>query len=573
MKISKSRVFLFVSIIFFLILLITQGDPFVRSDGYYYFHTGKTLVDEGNFVTSTKPEYWDVAASWTQTFFNNQYISVTSSGTGILIAPSLFISKILNNNFDYYNNYFIEYNGHTFFDGLLLLINAIVFFALSIVIIYKTQKLLNFSKRVAYISISAIIISSYMLWYVVMNSTFTHIYEIFFISALIYLLLSFEKTKIKKYLILLGIVMGFLFLIRPVFALVIIPTLVYLINFKDLKQSLRDILVIGIAAFPFLIIYLIYNYVSYGSLLVSGYEITRGETFGFSTFKGLNILFSPTKGWFTYSPIMIFSIIGYVIKFKTNKKFVSYALFSIFSLVFVYGFWPNWWGGGGYGSRFLLYTVPFCIIGLCYFLLGAKNIRYKNVLYVMLCFCVIYSSLILLLYRVTPLKSDFNLPTVFFTNQIALANQSSGIKDFVSRNLENIQTGSGFMAIATGRLDYILKPEVDGNKVNFNLVAPPHSLQRISEQIQGYLLDKQTNTVYSIIFNDFSSNNYYVECTKLCVSNADIKIIEISSLEVEKYSGVNINDRFSFYLQSGKNIQLRGSLIIWDLNTRIYNLI
>lgn len=39
----------------FFILFLTQGDPFVRSDGFYYYHTAKTLVDKGSFATNDEP--------------------------------------------------------------------------------------------------------------------------------------------------------------------------------------------------------------------------------------------------------------------------------------------------------------------------------------------------------------------------------------------------------------------------------------------------------------------------------------------------------------------------------------
>lgn len=569
----KNKIVLIAAIVAFLLLMITQGDPFVRSDGFYYYHTAKTIVNEGNFVTSQQPEYWFTAASWTKTFFDDKYVSVASPGTALLNVPALFVAKVLNTHFDFYNDYFIAYNGHTIFDGILLLINATIFFTGALIFIYKTLRLLNFSKKISLFSIGSIVISSYLLWYVMLLPIFTHVYEVFFVSALVYFLLKPKPVGA-------AVSMGFLFLIRPVFAPVILLSLLYLVSDDIFKQNklkiskaivvkiVKTFIPIFITLIPFAIIYLLYNYISYGNPLASGYSITRDETFNFSAFKGLHILLHPQRGWFIYSPIMFFAITGFVLAFKKYKKLSLFALASIFSFIVIYGFWPNWWGGGSFGSRFLLATVPLCCVGLAYFISffnQRATVKFKKYVLIFLSILTIYSGSILLLYRVSPFNTDFVFPADYFTHQIEITRSSLSVKDFVLKNIDNIQTGSGFMAIALGRMDYILVPSSTDNVFDFKIYDPPFSTQEFPETVESYLVDKTKQIVYKFDLND-------VVTAKENTFTPDLQEVLITELNVSEFLGIDLGD-YDLYIQSGKNIQIRGNAKIWDLDERVYRLL
>ena len=149
---------------------------------------------------------------------------------------------------------------------------------------------------------------------------YTHIYEIFCFSAIIYFLLKNEKQSKNKYLIFIGIFSSLLFLIRPIFIPIILFSIIYIIYKSGWRDSLIKLLLICISASPFILIFFLYNYISYGDILSSGYSITRGETFNLSEFNGLKILFSQYRGWIIYSPIILISFTGLILLFKRNKS-------------------------------------------------------------------------------------------------------------------------------------------------------------------------------------------------------------------------------------------------------------
>ena len=71
-QIFTFRVLLILIAIFYGFLFITNAEPYVRSDGWYYYHTAECLINEHNFICSEKPEYWGFMDGHTQNTFNGK---------------------------------------------------------------------------------------------------------------------------------------------------------------------------------------------------------------------------------------------------------------------------------------------------------------------------------------------------------------------------------------------------------------------------------------------------------------------------------------------------------------------
>lgn len=82
----------------------------------------------------------------------------------------------------------------------------------------------------------------------------------------------------------------------------------------------------------------------------------------------MNLLFSYRKGWFVYTPVMMFSIIGllFILKNKSNNfkaAIIIYMAINIYAL----SSWWCWWYGGGFGMRSLVQAYAFLAIPLAAF--------------------------------------------------------------------------------------------------------------------------------------------------------------------------------------------------------------
>ncbi|MEM7062881.1 MAG: hypothetical protein AAF572_06935 [Cyanobacteria bacterium P01_B01_bin.77] len=86
-------------------------------------------------------------------------------------------------------------------------------------------------------------------------------------------------------------------------------------------------------------------------------------------------LFSPSRGLFFFSPILLFSLFGLYL-FLTQKKrgidekFMFSIFISSFILISSYFFYTVWWAGYSYGPRFMTDALPGLVYLINYFLLG-----------------------------------------------------------------------------------------------------------------------------------------------------------------------------------------------------------
>jgi hypothetical protein len=88
--------------------------------------------------------------------------------------------------------------------------------------------------------------------------------------------------------------------------------------------------------------------------------------YGFSHWKSPyigSVLFSIQNGFFVYSPIMLFAVLGLGLGLK--KKIHSSPGVSLILLISIYLFasWEAWWFGGAYGHRAFIDLFPFLSLG------------------------------------------------------------------------------------------------------------------------------------------------------------------------------------------------------------------
>jgi hypothetical protein len=152
-------------------------------------------------------------------------------------------------------------------------------------------------------------------------------------------------------------------LMRPTNVLLALPIGLYVLH-KYPHLIIRSILF----ALPPLIFLCAYNYVYFGSVISSGYSVSTlvsVSSFSIPVFEGLSgLLFSPGRGLFIYSPILVFSIVGIVKSWNERFVIFRYLTIALVCDLILYSKYI-WWGGGFcYGPRMLAELTPI----LCLFL-------------------------------------------------------------------------------------------------------------------------------------------------------------------------------------------------------------
>ncbi|HPK06458.1 MAG TPA: hypothetical protein PK773_01535, partial [Aminivibrio sp.] len=180
----------------------------------------------------------------------------------------------------------------------------------------------------------------------------------------VYLVLLNERQASNRIIAALGLVSGLLLFNRPVDGILLIPTICYILALKD-RRIVSYLFALFISGAPFLY----YNLHYFGNLF-GGYaaQMTLFD-FGPDMFtRFLGLLISPSRGLFIYTPVLLFSIVGFSRVFEIkNRNVRNYLLISgisVLSLVAVYATFEIWWAGWSYGPRFLTGTLPVLVMFL-----------------------------------------------------------------------------------------------------------------------------------------------------------------------------------------------------------------
>ena len=108
-----------------------------------------------------------------------------------------------------------------------------------------------------------------------------------------------------------------------------------------------------------------YNAVRFGTPWDAGY--TPAESFSAFLPRSLaGFLLSPGRSLFVYSPILLLALAGLPFFWRQHRPETLLIGWITATYLLVYGSWFMWWGGWGWGPRFLVPLVPFLILPLAW---------------------------------------------------------------------------------------------------------------------------------------------------------------------------------------------------------------
>ncbi len=193
-------------------------------------------------------------------------------------------------------------------------------------------------------------------------------------AVLIYYTIRWHQEQKKKYMMIAGLVMGFMILARPSEILCLFIPLLWNVYDKESFQKkiqlvranlFQCLILIGFAFIPFIPQILYWKHVT-GAWLFYSYQ--RYEGFDFLAPHIFNCLFSFKKSLFIYTPIIIFPIIGIFLMKKYNKMIFLPFLLYFLSNFYLLTSWAAWWNGGSYGMRYFVESYPVMAISFGYVL-------------------------------------------------------------------------------------------------------------------------------------------------------------------------------------------------------------
>lgn len=255
--------------------------------------------------------------------------------------------------------------------------------ALSVVFLYMALKEITDKRNALYCSL--IYAFATCTWSVSSQEMWHHASSQMFLSLSLYLLLG--GLKKEKFIAYSGFPLACAVASRPPNLLIALIVSLYVLH-KHRAVFPKFLL----WAMPPALFLLSYSWVYFGSFLMLGQGNNPLEGWTTPLLYGLaGLLFSPSKGLFVYSPVLVLSFVGIYLAWKGKNTLFKYLAISIFVVVLLSSKWWEWHAGLSYGYRMLVDLTPI----LCLFLAPVLDKYYnKNFFRYALSLLVVYSAIV-----------------------------------------------------------------------------------------------------------------------------------------------------------------------------------
>jgi hypothetical protein len=362
----------------------------------YYAYLPATFIEKDYKLREWKYEEPWKDRYWPRILANGNGVMKMSMGLSMMYAPFFFIAHFITP----YTTY--ESNGFTPPYALALIFSCIFYMFWGLLALRKVL-LKSFNETITTITLLTICLTTNLYWYATMEAPMSHAYSFALFGIFIYFTECWYQKQSIKNTVILGLLYGLITLIRPTNALVIILFAGYGIkNISDLKMRIqflfsnyRHIFIFTFSTFIVLLPQLLYWKSTTGQFVYYSYGET--ERFFFKDPKIWDVLFGFRKGWFIYSPSMLFAVVGMFFLWKYKKEYALITPIYIILHLYIISSWWCWWYGGGFGMRACIECSAVLSIPLAAFLKWMFSQKMK------------IKVLLISLYVVVSLQSGFHL--------------------------------------------------------------------------------------------------------------------------------------------------------------------
>lgn len=323
-------------------------------------------------------------------------------GTAFVQAPFYAIAHI------FHLLLYDESDGYSIGYRFSIQLAALFYWLIGVVALFSLFRRLNYSNFTILLGIVCLTFGTNLNYYLAYYVSYSHIYSFAFIALFLNYAQLWSKTNQFKHLILLTFFLSIIAIIRPVNVVIILMLPLFFKNWSTFIKALKQLLSkrfhqLFASVCVFCAVIFIQLFVHYHQ--TSHWELYSYNEEGFSNLfhpQIWNILFSYSKGFFIYAPIMLLMLLGILMLYKKNSKyfFFGWIISVSVSLILVSSWW-DWTYGGGLGIRVLIDYMPLYLFALLP-VFEHKNKIYTSILSLFIV-CAIY------LYQVFQIQYNQNI--------------------------------------------------------------------------------------------------------------------------------------------------------------------
>ncbi|MAE07199.1 MAG: hypothetical protein CL661_00380 [Bacteroidetes bacterium] len=302
---------------------------------------------------------------WTHPTTTGKRALKYSMGMAILYSPFFFVSHFYSHMFG------LDTSGFSIPYQFALLISSLIYLSIGLLFLRKLL-LIYFDQITVSITLIVIVFGTNLLQYVTYRAPVSHAYSFALYSVFIYFTLMWHRKPNFKRSIILGVLLGVITLIRPSNIVIILFFIFYnIFSVTDAKNKA----IFFLKEYKQLLIFLLFSIIIWIPQIlywksVSGnylYYSYLDEGFFFSNPQIYRGLFSYRNGWLTYTPVIVFALVGIFMLIKRHQEFfIPILMFTIINAYIILSWWCWWYVG--YGNRAFIESYALLSIPLATFL-------------------------------------------------------------------------------------------------------------------------------------------------------------------------------------------------------------
>ncbi|MBK8927941.1 MAG: hypothetical protein IPM74_19050 [Crocinitomicaceae bacterium] len=374
-------------LILLLLLILVQSfrtdlnNPYKKpiagdAQGYYAYLPALFIYHDPHygFVEKINETYYVPANS--KSFVNEvdgQKVNKTFPGVAVLYFPFFAaahgISYIAG----------LPVDGYAYTYQLFFLIGFWVYMLAGMIYFKKSLQLCSVKPLLADLSLLVMVMGTNIFFYSVFDQSVTHIHNFFLICFAVYHALQLKNNFSRKSIIFLVAALCLLVIIRPTNVLAVGLVIFFIPDFNYYKSLLKKLFSVNVIFYALPIMFVILAVppiiwkMQTGNWIVYSYG---KEGFNFLSPEIFNFLFSYTKGWFLYTPLMLLILVGgFLLVWRKNRSqfLIGITLFAL--LIYIFSSWWCWYYGAGMSQRVMIdfYLIPGYLFALMIQWLATKS--------------------------------------------------------------------------------------------------------------------------------------------------------------------------------------------------------
>jgi len=356
-------------------LNVTQWDAF----GYYMYlpaiciyHDYKKL----DWLTEIDKKYGVTGGDgWqAQKEANGNYVFKYLGGVAIMELPFFYVGHLVAKNYGYPADGFSP-------PYMYALAFGIIFYGMLGLLLLRHILLRYFKDGTVALTLLLLCLATNFIQYVAVDNGLSHAYIFPLYVLVIYTTLKWHERPRIVWALLTGYIIGLATISRPTEAIMLFIPLMWQMQNKEagrekwalVKTHRSHVTIAIVGGLLGILPQLVYWKLSSGHFI---YDV--GSKWQFLT-PWFRVLFGWEKGWFIYTPVTVFFIVGmfFLKRFPFQKSVLWFCLLNIWIIIA----WDDWRYGGSYSTRALMQSYPVFALPLAALVEYAGSKKWKPVFY------------------------------------------------------------------------------------------------------------------------------------------------------------------------------------------------